>query len=192
MNVSYIVNKVFSSRTYILLNKANSVIWLVDCGDVDSILARFSSYDIKGVLLTHTHYDHIYGLPHLAMNYPHLTIFTNTFGKKALSSSKLNMSKYHDDPISIESDNVVICDEGTEIELYDGIMAKVYYTPGHNPSCLTYEIGEYLFTGDAYIPDVPVVTILPGGNKSQAKESETRILSLAEEKIICPGHEITM
>ena len=80
---------------------------------------------------------------------------------------------------------------GDSTELFDGICLKVIATPGHNPSCLTFQIGDYLFTGDSYIPDVKVVTNLPGGNKKQAQESLSMILKLVEGKNICPGHLVT-
>ena len=145
---------------------------------------------IKGVLLTHVHYDHIYGLLGLREIFPDIRVYTNEAGRAALRNEKLNYSKYHNDPIVYESQNIVVCDEGTTIDLFDGVSAKVYYTPGHNPSCLTYEVGNYLFTGDAYIPGVKVVTTLKGGDKNLATKSEERILKMADGKIICPGHEV--
>lgn len=196
VNVSYIVNSVFTSRTYILTQEECSSVWLVDCGDVAPLMDVLSSMGddlsiIKGVLLTHVHYDHIYGLLKLKEKFPALQVYTNEYGKKALTDIQLNYSKYHNDPIVYESENVVTCDEGTVIELFDGVQAKVYHTPGHNPSCLTYEVGDYLFTGDAYIPGIKVVTTLKGGNKVDAAESVERILRLAEGKEVCAGHEVT-
>ena len=173
-----------------------SSVWLVDCGDVPPLMDMFSlmannSHLIKGVLLTHVHYDHIYGLPRLKELFPSLQVYTNEYGKKTLTDIRLNYSKYHNDPIVYESENVVICDEGSVIELFDGVQAKVYHTPGHSPSCLTYEVGDYLFTGDAYIPGIKVVTTLKGGDKAKAAESVERILRLAEGKALCAGHEVT-
>ena len=170
--------------------------WLVDCGDVPPIVDMLSSLGgdtsmIKGVLLTHVHYDHIYGLPRLTEMFPSLRVYTNEYGKKALKDIRLNYSKYHNDPIVYESENVVTCDDGAVIELFDGVQAKVYHTPGHSPSCLTYEVGDYLFTGDAYIPGIKVVTTLKGGDKAKAAESVERILRLAEGKTVCAGHEVT-
>ena len=196
LKVSHIVNSVFTSRTYILSQEGSSYVWLVDCGDVPPIVDMLSSLGddtsmIKGVLLTHVHYDHIYGLPRLKEKFPSLQVYTNEYGKKALTDIQLNYSKYHNDPIVYESENVVTCDEGSVIELFDGVQAKVYHTPGHNPSCLTYEVGDYLFTGDAYIPGVKVVTTLKGGDKAKAAESVERILRLAEGKTVCAGHEVT-
>ena len=196
VKLSHIVNSVFTSRSYILLQEGSSSVWLVDCGDVDSLMDVLSSmgYDspvIKGVLLTHVHYDHIYGLPRLAEMFPSLRVYTNEYGKKGLKDIRLNYSKYHNDPIVYESEDVVICDEGSVIELFDGVQAKVYHTPGHNPSCLTYEVGDYLFTGDAYIPGIKVVTTFKGGDKVKAAESVERIHRLAEGKTVCAGHEVT-
>ncbi len=72
--------------------------------------------------------------------------------------------------------------------LLDDIKVKGLTTPGHCPSCVIYCIGDYIFTGDSYLPGVKVVTKLPKGNKKQAFESIEKILHLAEDKTKCPGH----
>lgn len=73
--VSHIVNSIFSSRTYILSEEGNTEFWLVDCGDIPPIVDLLSfiggrPFGLKGVLLTHAHYDHIYGLPQLMELFP--------------------------------------------------------------------------------------------------------------------------
>jgi len=195
MNVSHIINSVYSSRTYILTQNGSKSAWLVDCGVIPPLIDYLSSlggglFKIEGVLLTHAHYDHMYGLPKLTKLFPSLRVFTNEIGKKSLASERLNFSKYHEDPINYVSDNVVICGDGDEIELFDGVKAVVHFTPGHNPACLTYEVGDYLFTGDSFIPGIKVVTNLPGGDKALAAESLEKILQLAEGKVLCPGHVV--
>lgn len=197
LKVIHIVNSVFTSRTYILSNDENKEFWLVDCGDVPPLTELLAEQGgnlsmVKGVLLTHAHYDHIYGLPQLAEQVPSVKIYTNEIGKRALTNPRLNMSKYHDDPIVFESGNVVVTGEGSLIELFEGVTAKVYETPGHHPSCLTFDVGDFLFTGDAYIPGVKVVTMLAGADKAVAPKSVERILKLAEGKVICPGHEVAL
>lgn len=194
LQISHIINSTYRSRTYILAIGKRKEFWLVDCGDVSPLVDMMSSiggaFKIKGVLLTHAHYDHMYGLPRLRELFPKVRVYTNEIGRKMLGCEKLNMSKYHEDPIVFGAENVVVCGDGDEIELYEGIKAIVHYTPGHNPSCLTFEVGEYLFTGDSYIPGIKVVTNLPRGNKEEAMASLDRILELAKGKIMCPGHEV--
>jgi glyoxylase-like metal-dependent hydrolase (beta-lactamase superfamily II) len=103
-----------------------------------------------------------------------------------LVSAKLNMSKYHETPFEFQyPENIVVIGDETEIGSF-----KVYETPGHSPSCLTFVTDESVFTGDAYIPGIAVVTNLPKGNKEQAKQSVQKILDLASYKTIYPGHRL--
>ena len=195
LEVSHIINSVYNSMTYILTEDGDTDVWIVDCGDFDVLVKTIreikgNGFTIKGVLLTHGHYDHIYGLPKLTTLFPNLVVYTNAFGKKLLASERLNMSRYHEDPINYQTENVVECAEGDEIDLFEGIKAKVHHTPGHCPSCLTYEIDDYLFTGDAYIPGFKVVTTLRGSDKQLAAQSVERILKLAVGKKIMPGHKV--
>lgn len=147
--------------------------------------------NIKGVLLTHTHYDHIYGLNVLLKKFPKAAVYTNEFGKNALQSPKINFSRYHgevDDFILLKPENVRMIEDGNRIELNDDVSVEVIATPGHDESCLTYRIKNNLFTGDSYIPGLKVVTTFPNSNKEKAILSEQRIISLAHGCNIYPGH----
>lgn len=189
LKVDYIVNSFFDSITWLLSNEGSSWVWLVDCGDVEPITEKLGGKNLAGVLLTHAHFDHIYGLPEILVRYPNCKIFTNEIGRETLADAKLNMSLYHETPLTIECQQITtICCEGDEVELFDNKKARVFETPGHHPSCLTFMIEDNLFTGDAYIPGIKVVTNLPKGDKKQAQESLERIKTLAEGMIIRPGH----
>lgn len=186
--VEGIVNSIFDSMTWLLSDSENDKVWLVDCGDINRILEKAGRREISGVLLTHVHFDHIYGLPELLDCYPRCMLYTNKSGKETLANSKLNLSFYHEHPIEVDSSQVQVCGEGDEIVLIRGFKAKVFETPGHHPSCITYLLDNYLFTGDSYIPGVKVVSNLPGADKKMAIESLERIVALAQKRTICPGH----
>lgn len=190
LKIDYIVNSFFDSMTWFLSETESSQVWLIDCGDVDPIAEKLGGKTIAGVLLTHAHFDHIYGLPELINRFPECRIYTNGIGRETLANARLNMSFYHETPLTVEGPQIRICGEGDEISLYQGLTAKVYETPGHHPSCLTFMVGDYLFTGDAYIPGTKVVTNLPKGDKKLAQESLERIKELANGKIIRCGHQI--
>lgn len=154
--VDFITNSIFSSRTYWFTEKDSNLFWLVDCGDLDFVIRQLpGNAKIMGVLLTHVHFDHIYGLNQLIGKFPECKVYTNNFGQKSLTDPKRNFSRYHtdvDDFVFEHPESVVVVGEGEKIELFEGVFADVYYTPGHDESCLCYEIGENMFTGDAYIP----------------------------------------
>ena len=192
LTVDFITNRVFNSRTYIISNTGFDRVWLVDCGDTDKVLELIGEKSVEGVLLTHAHSDHIYGLEELIKRYPSVKICTNVAGVEALRSPKLNLSHYHSEypDILIEApENIHVLAEGNTVDVL-GFAVKVYETPGHSPSCITYIVDDMAFTGDAYIPDVKVFTGFPLSNRKQAVLSEERIKQLTMNCSILSGHTI--
>lgn len=173
-------NSIFSSISYRVGDA------LLDPGDIWD--------EFKGtrmVLLTHAHFDHIYGLNDVLRISPDTKVYTNECGRDMLLNARKNMSFYHETPFAFEhSDCIVTVGDGDEIEIGNGLTAKALFTPGHNLSCITWIVGDAIFTGDSYIPRIKTVTNLPGGNKFQAIESEELIKRLAIGKTIYPGHKI--
>ena len=189
LEVRRIVNDIFTSNTYMLLDERYSCCWLVDIGDYKKIAdALPQSMKVSRVCLTHTHFDHIYGINALQKAWPKCKVYTSEYGKEALYDDKKNFSKYHEASFTYEGEEVVVLHDGDTLELFSGIYMTAYETPGHCPSCLTYAVDNLLFTGDSYIPGVTVVTKLPQGNGKKAVKSIERILKLAEGRNICPGH----
>lgn len=67
---------------------------------------------VEGVFITHAHFDHIYGLPKFVKFYPDCKVYVTEYAKEGLASDKLNMSRYHENPITYEGNNVVVVQEG--------------------------------------------------------------------------------
>lgn len=190
MRVDKNQHQVFTSNSYVLSTPESNQVWLVDLGVFDNVNhPSGSACKVGGVLLTHYHYDHIYGLNHLHEASPECGIFASAHTIQGLYDPKMNLSFYHEDPIVFKGPMPVEIRDGDEIRLFRGIRAVVYSTPGHNPGCLSFEIENYLFTGDAYIPFVQVVTKLKGGNKTVAASSLRKIRSRLHPGItLFPGH----
>lgn len=87
MELYKVVNSIFTSYTYIL-PVGEKECWLVDCGDIDKVIE--AGWKVKGVLLTHVHFDHIYGLNELMKYMPNAVVYTNTEGQQALQNPKWN------------------------------------------------------------------------------------------------------
>lgn len=190
MIVHRIENKVFCSNSYIIHFEGNRRAWLIDCGDISNIETYLddNSLVLDGIMLTHTHYDHIYGLP-LALETHRCLVYTNEFGKTALANDRYNFSRYHGDSILLESQFIRTISDQSGISL-DGIHdMKAFETPGHDKSCLCFQFGEYLFTGDSFIPGIKVIASFPNSDKKMAAKSYDFIKSLiTSDTVVCPGH----
>lgn len=145
---------------------------------------------IKGILLTHSHFDHIYGINDLQDKSSEINVYASFFVKEGLLSEKLNGSLYKEIPFVIKKQDVNILKDGDSIELWKGFLLNVIETPGHGRDCLTFQVKKDLFTGDALIPDKRVFTKMKSGDKKQARDSINRIYDdFDDDVMIWPGHE---
>ena len=188
MHITRIVNSLFTSNTFILTDESCHDCWLVDVGDIEPILEAIGGRQVKGVFLTHTHYDHIYGINKLVERFPECIVYTSQHGKEGLFSDKLNFSRYHGDYILFKGKHVEVLEEGDEVSLFPYVVLRAMYTPGHDWSCMSYYTDDIIFTGDSYIPNIKVITSFPKSNKTEAQVSLDRILELCKMRDVYPGH----
>lgn len=190
--IEHIVNSIFNSITYILPVGNQKDCWLVDCGDVEKIIAQ--GWNIRGVLLTHAHCDHIYGINKLLEVFPDALIYSNAEGEKGLQNPKWNFSRYHEEVenfIISSPQNVRVIDKEGTLKIDDDLTVEIIFTPGHEPSCLSFIIGKNLFAGDAYIPGVKTVVTFPRSNKQLADISLKTLIEYENQGYaIYPGHKI--
>ena len=189
IEVERIINSFYSSNTYVIKSKSQK--WaLIDAGDIKEVirLAKSENAKIEFVFLTHTHYDHIYGLNNLLEAFPDLVVYMSEHGKNALYSDKLNYSKYHNLSYTFKGSRLQFVDNLDVIDI-NNMHVEIFPTPGHSKDSVSYKIDNFFFTGDAYIPNVKVVTNLRGGDKGNAKKSVDLITAKLEKgMILCPGH----
>ena len=194
IEITKLENSIYNSNSFILSHAVgqNVEVWIVDMGDAERIESIVPSTGlIKGVIFTHTHFDHMYGINRFLELHPEIRIITNAFGKQALVSPKLNFSRYHeesDDIICSRPENIDVIEDGSELTLFGNVIMKSFATPGHDKSCMTYVVDDFVFCGDSYIPGVPTRATLPNSERSLVKNSENLIKKLACHKTLCPGH----
>lgn len=192
MNIQRFINLQLQSNTYVLYCDYESGAWLVDPGDIEPVIHFLHEHHLhlKGILVTHSHFDHIYGINGLIDRYGPTPIYASFRAKEGFSSSKINASYYAEMPFVIDTDCLVSVGEGDVVKLWKGINALIYETPGHNDDCLSFKIMDNLFTGDALIPGVKVYTRSKKSNKEQALKTINLIIQcFSPLTVIYPGHK---
>ena len=190
LEVQNIKSEIFNSNVYALTSSESKEVFLIDCGAFQPVLDFLPKNAIvKGIFLTHYHYDHIYFIKKWIQKYPYIKFFGSKITLEGLSSPKRNLSFYHEVPIEIFEINYEVLVQNESLELFKNTFIKIFETDGHCEGSLTFLLDRFLFTGDALIPNIPIVTKLKTGNKEKAKESVRKIKSITKDNfIICPGH----
>jgi glyoxylase-like metal-dependent hydrolase (beta-lactamase superfamily II)/rhodanese-related sulfurtransferase len=71
------------------------------------------------------------------------------------------------------------------------LRVETIATPGHTPACVTYRIGDAVFTGDAlFMHDYGTGRCdFPSGSAAALYDSVTRLYTLPDETRVFPGHD---
>jgi hydroxyacylglutathione hydrolase len=192
MKVKRFINNIFNSNSYVLYQDVDNYIWVIDPGSsINELIEWIERKEkiIKGILLTHSHHDHINGLNDLMDKFSNVVMYASIFAKEGMMSSKINGSYYLETPFTIKHPEFNIVKENDTIQLWDEISLKVLETPGHDRDCISFLVENNLFTGDALIPGIKVHTKSKHGDKIIAKDSIKKIFELFQSDImIWPGH----
>ena len=156
---------------------------VIDPGDeAGAIVSRLRelNWSPRYILLTHGHFDHVTGLPGLL----------EACGKGECGEGPLPK-------VGIHRQDALWCQLPPPVTLFEEGDAvgpfKVLHVPGHTPGsiCFYDEKAGYLFSGDTLFEGDHGRTDLPGGDMNQMRQSLKRLLALAPETIVCPGHDVT-
>lgn len=191
MKIEIIHNKILQSCTYILYEDGVNDCYLIDCGEVEPIegFLHAKNKHLKGILLTHSHYDHIYGLNKIVSRYPDVIVYASIGTIEGLTDVDINLSYMYDD-----GDYIVDC--VNTIDVYSNTisifknMVNPISTPGHDLDCTTYIIGDNIFTGDAYNQNFDVFTKWRRSDPIEAQKSIYKILHFVKKQNlnVYPGH----
>ena len=194
VNCERFVNSRFTSNTYIIYHSDYDNVWVVDPGDTAVVfewMQAHSKTTISGILLTHTHFDHIYGVNDILSRYPQCFVYVaNEYGKELLNDPKKNGSKYTEEGPIVVTGNAIIRYYEKDVQLWDDVNMRTFITPGHSDDSVCFMVDGMLFTGDTLIKDVRTVTKLKGGSVEKLEDSIKCLSELKGNKLkVMPGHD---
>ncbi|MCK5000640.1 MAG: hydroxyacylglutathione hydrolase [Anaerohalosphaera sp.] len=169
MNTVTVIEAMGDNYIYLYPCGENNVI-AIDAGDAGAILrsVKERSLQLKAILLTHHHWDHITGLEELK----------RTTGCEIIGS----------DPNRIALLDRVVSD--SEIMAIGSARIKTIAAPGHTSSSVCYLIdSDSLFTGDTMF--IGGCGRLFEGSADQMWKSLNKLSTLADDVKVYPGHDYT-
>ena len=136
-----------------------------------------NGFTLSAVLLTHSHHDHIAGVPELARRLPPLPIYIHVADSFRLKSlPQQDRLKFLNDQDQLKIGNLVL---------------TAFHTPGHSAGELSYFLSAdrpYLFTGDTIFIRDCGRTDFPTGSNEEMFASIQKIKLLPPETVFLPGH----
>jgi len=156
---------------------------------IDAVMAALRSEGLKLALVleTHAHADHLTAAAHLRAT---TGVSIGIGGRITQVQSAFGPLFGADD---VRPDGAVfdhLYADGDAFALGD-LTVEVIHTPGHTPACVSYRIGDAVFTGDTlFMPDYGTArTDFPGGDARTLYRSIQRLLTLPDDTRIFVGHD---
>lgn len=190
--IKHIKNKPVESNCFVLYQQGKSNCIIVDPGNPDCnellIFLEAQQLEPEYILLTHEHFDHIWGVKKLKDTFDCKVVCSQDCAVKIVDKKK-NMSVFYD-RIGFQTYNADIFIEKIDYKLkWNDLILEFIDTKGHTNGCLCILVDNFLFTGDTIINGLKTVTKLPYGNKSVLAASIEYISTKITYPInIKPGH----
>lgn len=188
--VKTIITTLDGTNCYVITNGTKECV-IVDLGGTDEVLkfVEKNNLEVKAVLLTHGHYDHISSV-NLMQQKLNVQVYAYKDEIALLENPLNNLSYTSDTPIILKNINYV--DEDTKLN-FIGLDWKVIHTPGHTIGgcCYYIESEKVLFAGDTLFYTTYGRYDLPTGDvKSLGLSINNKILTLPEDVKVYPGHGV--
>lgn len=180
----------FQTNVYLLGDKTTKDAVIIDPGDEQELLIgllKKHRLNLKYILLTHGHIDHVGAVKELKDS-TGATIVMHKEDTFLYENLQRQASLFcMDSPAVAEIDSLL--DEGEEEIMLGNNKCIVIHTPGHSPGSVSYYIPDMLFTGDTLFRDGVGRTDLWGGSYDALGDSIRGLLLNLDDAIkVYPGH----
>jgi glyoxylase-like metal-dependent hydrolase (beta-lactamase superfamily II) len=192
MKIAYLTVGPVQENTWLAINdEADNAAILIDPGDEPEKISeaiKETGADVKAILLTHTHFDHV-GAVKPMVDELGVEVWVPELERHILADINNFIRFPGVGPFeSYEAEHTIAGGEKLEIA---GFEIDVIFTPGHSPGHVSFSIPEHqaLFSGDVLFQGSIGRTDLPGGDTQTLLDSIARLIEdLPPDTAVFPGH----
>ena len=189
MIIKTFVEPPIDNNNYLIVDEETKNAALIDCSSIDDRIdeeIEKQGANLKYILLTHGHFDHIAGIrPNRFKNNPQIVMHKADLDW--LNNANQYLPMFGMPEITIPKVDIFV-EDGDIIQL-GSLEIKVLHTPGHTQGGVCYLVDGNLFSGDTIFREAVGRCDLEGGNFNQIVESiENKLFTLPPKTVIYPGH----
>lgn len=177
------------TNCYLIENEETKELVIVDpavCPNTFVEYIRQSGYQLKAILLTHGHFDHVMGIDDLVEVFD-IPVYLHEAEQKLLAEPELNLS-YGRQSYSYNRGTALKDGELLEVA---GFHIQVIHTPGHTSGgcCYYFEEDEVLISGDTLFYQSVGRTDFPTSSTRELVTSiREKLFLLPDTVMVYPGH----
>jgi len=184
MIVSHIQVGQIGTNCYLFGDEKTKLCAIVDPGDQAQRVAQMvkdSGMELRYLLITHGHYDHVLAVSDLLALYPEAQVY--------IHKSELNSTGIPNNYMQmLPCNNLHTYAEGDTLTL-GALTIEVLHTPGHSLGSVVLKVDNALFAGDTLFQGSCGRTDFSGGNYEEMLRSLKRLHDLPGDLKVYPGHE---
>ena len=172
------------TNCYLIGDEKENVCAVADPGgSPERVLAMIeqSGLELKMILLTHGHWDHVGAIPALLEKWPDLPVYAHE--KELCPADEPNPHYF----FPHAGKNQRTYGEGDVLPL-GGLTLKVLHTPGHSAGSVVILAEDVMLCGDTLFAGSCGRWDLPGGSEGAMLPSLRRLAELEGDYRVCPGH----
>lgn len=189
MIIKHIVVGWLRTNCYLLGDEETRTCTLIDPGQkADTILEAVAElgYELKMILLTHGHYDHVMAVPKIVEK-TGAKVYIHKKDQWLLSCDEVLRYGTRAEGYSVPHVDGWL-EEGMTLSL-GSLTIQVLHTPGHTAGCVTFLCGDAMFSGDTLFQECCGRTDLETGSMDDMMQSLKRLAQLPGNYRVFPGHE---
>ena len=189
MIIKQFVEGPIENNMYLLVDEKTKQAVLIDATAMNEEIAgtvKNLGADVKYILLTHGHFDHIMGLNDLKNGLNAEAVINKNdleLSDKINEFTRMFNQPYMQPPVYEK-----FIEDGDVVQVGD-MNIKVIATPGHTEGGVCYLVDDNLFSGDTLFRDSVGRTDLLGGSFTKLSESiKNKLFKLNDDTKVFPGH----